>query len=453
MSINVNELINAARSIVKGEGDYILITKEELMETCKSFHETKKDIESRLEPKEPITEQPAASEPKETATVPVTYKSVKYGEADPNDSAGDIEMSNKPVYYVPVGDGLYRPTADRRIFLFHACLALYKAGLTNASYGDQYKYLIDNGFESYDICLAVKAKEADIVRMIGKETDDVPYYVRTKWVLCFGVERPWHPVHIKKLRAEKTIEQEQEEQNKKTIERIFAKEEGEQTSEEPKSLVGSKYYIKTIISEDETPINFNDYPNFLNVCVRKDGARGCGTSYPNLDAISNWLKEDTEASKVLPHKDLKSFTSWCADYQISARQFLAMFDRQYNAQLAFTKDLVNAINTRLGIEFLTATAKRNPRKQEDKPESNKEAKPTEPEYIRIIRRKLWSQRKWGITTIKKLFALLEPEVSRQQIIDTFHISEYELNNPCELTNATATEINKFCGKAVCYGRG
>ena len=461
MSISVNELINAARSIAKGEGDYILITKKELMDTCNSFHETKKEIGSRLEPREPITEQPVASKPEETTSVATSYRPVKYGEADPNDNAGDIEMSNKPVYYVPVGDGLYRPTLDRRIFLFHACMALCKGKKVNTSFGEQYEYLIECGFERYDICLAVKMREADVGRMIGKDNEDVPYYIRTKWSMCFDTHRPWHPVTIKKNNASKAIEQKQEEEDQATLKKLSNNEEQEETTAElaeettqkakANTLVGSKYYIKTIISENEGPVNFNNYPNFLNVCVRKEGARGCGTSYPNLDAISNWLKEDTEASKDFPLKDLKSFTAWCADYQISARQFLAMFDRQYNAQLAFTNDLVNAINTRLGVELLAATAKRNPRPKKENTDSSKTPTEEVPEHIAKIKQVLWGERKYGITTLRRLFSILESVASRQQVIDLFHIQENELTYPTELNKNTAIEINKFCGKSVAIG--
>ena len=443
--INISELLGAVKRIANGDDEFVLISNSELTEMCKQYHEKEK----RNTKQEIIKESPERQSPVETPTSS-EYKNIKRGEVDPNDMVGDIEMSNKPVYYVPVGDGLYRPTLDRRIFLFHACLALYKANLSTAAYGEQYKYLTDIGFESYDICLAAKLKEGDAIRMLGKENSDVPYYVRTKWSLCFDPERIWHPIHIKKARAEKIVEQKNAEHEKETLKRIFRKEDNEkpQDTEEPKTLIGSKYYLKTIISSGETPINFSDYPKFLNVCVREEGARGCGTAYPNLDVISKWLKEDTIATKDFPHKDLKSFTSWCKEYQISAKQFLAMFDRQYNAQLAFTNDLVNAINTRLGVEFLMATAKRNPRK---KNEDVNIAKPMEEEHVAKIKRVLWNEHKYSIQTLRKLFTILEGVATRQQIIDLFNIQDAELNCPTDLDKNTAIEINKFCNKSVAIG--
>lgn len=469
MSVNLSELVRAVTSITKGENDYILISKEELDSSIK---ELKSQLtEARLVKMESVPETPIQTKPEQpkeqkTEDKPVTeYKTVKYGSRDPNDIVGDIEMSNVPIYYVPVGDGLYRATADRRIFLFHACVALYKAHLTeeDVRYGDQFKFLVENGFEAYDICLATKMKIADAERMLNKNNDDVPYYVRTRWNMCFGRHCGWHPVHIKEQKKEEQESAIQTAKNIKTLKQAFEaedklkliKEKQEPVEEKPtdvaKSLVGTKYYIKTIISEDESPVDFNDYPNFLNVCVRKEGARGCGTSYPNLDAISNWLKEDTVVSKDFPLKDLKSFTAWCADYQISARQFLAMFDRQYNAQLAFTNDLVNAINTRLGVELLMATAKRNPRPKKEKTGSPKTSTAEVPEHVAKIKYVLWRERKYGITTLRRLFSILESVASRQQVIDLFHIQENELSYPAELDKNTAIEINKFCGKSVAIG--
>ena len=128
-----------------------------------------------------------------------------------------------------------------------------------------------------------------------------------------------------------------------------------------------------------------------------------------------------------------------------------MFDRQYNAQLAFTNDLVNAINTRLGVELLMVTAKRNPRPKKEKTGSPKTSTAEVPEHVAKIKHVLWRERKYGITTLRRLFSILESVASRQQVIDLFHIQENELSYPTELDKNTAIEINKFCGKSVAIG--
>ena len=175
MPIHLNTVFDAIHSIVKGEKDYLLISKDEYDSLTKKAA-TPVPAPAPMPPTPPPPPQPTP--PKE----PGKYKEIKFGTVDPFEQYNDAEPHNTPIYYVPVGDGLYRATQDRRIFLFHCCYALYKAGLTKeeTNYGEQVKYLTENGYHMFDICLAIKTKIKDISQMIGKENTDIPIYIRNK---------------------------------------------------------------------------------------------------------------------------------------------------------------------------------------------------------------------------------------------------------------------------------
>ena len=461
MPIYLNPVLSAINKIVNGETDYLLISKDEYDSLTKKAA-TPVPAPAPMPPTPPPPPQPTP--PKE----PGKYKEIKFGTVDPFEQYNDAEPHNTPIYYVPVGDGLYRATQDRRIFLFHCCYALYKAGLTKeeTNYGEQVKYLTENEYHMFDICLAIKAKIKDISQMIGKENTDIPIYIRNKWKMGFAPTCPWHPIQIKE---NKDIH----EANLKSLREVFGKEEKEPDTEtmkpeEPKEmpenvfpLIGSKYKLQVMRYTGEE-IDWDDPANHnVLICYFRDkGARGLGKAVLNMDAITRWIKEDESIRTNMPFKTGKDIADFFHQHKIPVKTFFEGIGVKWYTNIALSKDLCNKLNDQFSFEFVLNTAKKNytrGNKETPKKEPKKE-KPTppkekEPEYIRTIRRLLWSQRKWGITTLRKLLTILEPEVDRQEVIDTFKISEYELNHPTELTSNTAYTVNKFCGKAVCYGRG
>ena len=177
-----------------------------------------------------------------------------------------------------------------------------------------------------------------------------------------------------------------------------------------------------------------------------------------MDAITRWIKEDTAIRTNMPFTTGKDIADFFHQHKIPVKTFFEGIGVKWYTNIALSKDLCNKLNDQFGFEFVLNTAKKNYTRgnndtSKKAPKKENTPKKEEPEYIRTIRRLLWSQRKWGITTLRKLFMVLEPEVERQEVIDTFKISEYELSHPTELTSNTAYTVNKFCGKAVCYGRG
>ena len=457
MPIHLNTVLSTIHSIFKGEKDYLLISKDEydsLIKKATTPVPAPAPTPPTLPPVQPTL-------PKE----PGKYKEIKFGTVDPFEQFNDAEPHNTPIYYVPVGDGLYRATQDRRIFLFHCCYSLYKAGLTNeeTNYGEQVKYLTDNGYHLFDICLAIKAKIKDINQMIGKENTEIPIYIRNKWRMGFALTCPWHPVQIKE---NKDIR----EANLKALREVFGKEEKEPDTEsvkpaEPQEipenvfpLIGSKYKLQVMRYTGEE-IDWSDPTNHnVLICYFRDkGARGLGKAVLNMDAITRWIKEDTAIRTNMPFKTSKEIADFLHHHKIPVKSFFDGIGFRWYTNIALTKELCDKLNSQFGFEFVLNTAKKNyARGNKDTtkktPKKENTPKKEEPEYIRTIRRLLWGQRKWGITTLRKLLTILEPEVDRQEIIDTFKISEYELNHPTELTSNTAYTVNKFCGKAVCYGR-
>jgi len=456
MAIYLKTVIGAINSIVRGESEYLLVSKEE-------YDVLKRDAASPVPAPAPVPPTPAPP-PQE----PKKYKEIRFGDIDPFDTRNQIEP-NIPIYYIPVGDGLYRATQDRRIFLLYCCYTLFKNKLVDEDtfYGDQLKCLLDNGFHMFDICSAIKAKSKDIESMVTKDNNEaIPVYIRNMWKLGFAPTCPWHPTHINLAKLQNI----REEKSNEALRALFDEEDNKEkiktkpsedikvidTSAEP--LLGKKYKHSIMRFPNET-IDWTEEAN-KNVLVcyfRGNGVRGQGKAVLNMDAVTRWLSEDKTLRINTPFKNIKELNVFLNQHNLPVRAFIEGFGRKYATTLAFSKELCDTINSKVGFEFIANTAKKNVKvlSKENKPKApveEKKPKPQEPEYIRGIRRALWSERKWGITTIKKLMVTLEPVADRQQIIELFNISEYELNHPCELTMSTATAVNKFAGKAVCYGR-
>lgn len=478
MAIHLNSVITALTSLIKGDKQYLLMSQEE-------YDSLIKKATTPPPAPVPIPPKPQPAPVPTTPQEPRKYKEIKFGEVDLFDTENDHEPHNIPIYYIPVGDGLYRATQDRRIFLFHCCYALYKAGLVEKDtfYGDQVKYLTEHGFHLFDICLAIKAKQTDITRMFNYTANaDIPIYIRNKWVIGFAPTCPWHPIHIKEVKAQGLREEKSAEDLRKILDEEDARKEEKKVKPEPPKteephempenvfpLIGSKYKLQVMRFAGET-IDW-DLPDTHNVLIcyfRERGARGLGKAVLNMDAITRWLKEDTAVRANMPLKSSKEVADFFHSYKIPVKAFFEGIGIKWYTNLALSKELCDNLNNRFGFEFVLNTAKKNytrgsktsdqsndessidTPKEDTKPKEPK--KEPEPEYVRTARRLLWCERKYGITTVRKLFSVLEPELERQQIIDLFKVTEYELDHPCELTMGTAARVNKFCNKSVCYGK-
>lgn len=135
-------------------------------------------------------------------TITKEYTAVPLSKPDESDDYRDV-VQNPSCYYIPVGDGLYRPTMNRRGFLHFACKTLIQNRSTIIP--DQIDVLLKAGYQLFDICLAVKqdCKLVSSIRLREGE-DSLPPYFTQAWKSSFGELCPWHPARMARTRQEYT---------------------------------------------------------------------------------------------------------------------------------------------------------------------------------------------------------------------------------------------------------
>lgn len=367
------------------------------------------------------------------------YPEVAIGVPDLFDDPADIEITNTPVYYIPVGDGLYRPTYSKATFLGNACDILYKCEMVNKPFGTQFKFLIDHGFLPYDLCLALKSKEKDMLFMIGKDNDELPFYVKSAWNRCFGPKCEWHPL----CKKEKEEQEELTKQGIRELKKAFAVDPDEEAKPHRLSCNPDDFncppFVHHATREYTTePIDFKKYPNTLIVFTKSIGGRGKPMPSYNTTAITDWLRQYGPKG-TFPFTTMKDFAMWLRTIPISFTSFWKMFRTEactINTKL--TLEMCEAVNQKFGITILALPGS-VPTKTNTKSNQND-----------VIKNTLVLERKYSIRTLSHLFKILEKVVDRQVIIDVFHITEDELTHPSNLNTATATFINKYCSKQICF---
>lgn len=135
-------------------------------------------------------------------TITKEYFAVPLSKPDETDDYREV-VQNPSCYYIPVGDGLYRPTMNRRVFLHFACKTLIQHRSTIIP--DQIDVLLKAGYQLFDICLAVKQdyKLVNSIRIREGEETLPPYFVQA-WKSSFSDLCAWHPVRMARTRQEHT---------------------------------------------------------------------------------------------------------------------------------------------------------------------------------------------------------------------------------------------------------
>ena len=221
------------------------------------------------------------------------------------------EQEQNPIcYYIPVGDGLYRPTMDIRIFANAACSLIEKFG--NKHYGEQARTLTHAGFQFFDICLATKMRLKDFLMIYESTNDNLPPYVIQKWKVVFGEHCAWHPAQVRLERAKQT-----------EINSIFAEQQKENTDNplqtrfvfrhdyyhnpqknwrplQPKTAewLSERYFstetsnvLHSIIRENtDDPVQFKlpKYSKYL-LCYTKNVMHGRPRCSVNFDQFKTWI--------------------------------------------------------------------------------------------------------------------------------------------------------------------
>lgn len=118
------------------------------------------------------------------------YRQIEIGKPDPFDDVS-LVAQNPICYYVPVGDGLYRPTMDKRIFCAEACRVIRENG-DSTSISMNLNLLLKYGFQMYDICLAIKQdiKQVNLLRVM--DNNQIQPFLKQAWRTCFGVTCDWY---------------------------------------------------------------------------------------------------------------------------------------------------------------------------------------------------------------------------------------------------------------------
>lgn len=433
--INLTEFVKAISSLFKGDGDYILLSNEEYKQLIS-------------ESKPAVREEKNAALEQDNTTK--TYKEVALGKPDQYDDPADIEISNTPVYYVPVGDNLYRPTYSKAVFCKHACYTLFKSKMHKAYCGKQFNFLLENGYHVYDLCLAMKLKERDALIMTQKENENLPPFILSAWERNFGEKCKWHPVKL--LEDEKLAKQ--YEQDVKNLRKNFDNEYvyGDQTR------VNFNYppFIHHVSREfTNDPVDFKEYPNTLIVYTKNINGRGKPEPHYNINVIGEWMKKYAPKDKV-PFKHMTDFNLWMKAIPLSAAAFWRCFNvKSFNERRQISIEKCKPVNDKFGFDLfdLNVALKKESKKEQPKSPDTTHSEPDDPkqELEYKVRRELVKERKFGIRTLSRLFSILECVATRQEVIDMFHIREEELIHPSDLYNATALEVNQFCHKQVCIG--
>ena len=118
------------------------------------------------------------------------YQQIEIGKPDPFDYI-TLVIQNPICYYIPVGDGLYRPTMDKRIFCTEACRVIREAG-DSISMAENLNVLLQHGFQMYDLCLALKQSIHNVNSIRILDNTDVPPFLKQAWHSCFGVTCDWY---------------------------------------------------------------------------------------------------------------------------------------------------------------------------------------------------------------------------------------------------------------------
>jgi hypothetical protein len=304
---------------------------------------TKEDYENLLKEKEST----------ETKNI---YREITIGVPDLFDDPNDIEQSNTPVYYIPVGDGLYRPTYSKATFLENACTVLYDHAMFNESFGSQFKFLIDHGFLPYDLCLAIKEKEKNMLFMIGKTNDELPHFVRSAWLRCFGPNCDWSPLKKEKDKIVDTITK----NGIKELKKAFGVDENKvpghhRLTADPNQFNYPPFIHHVTREYTDDPVDFTKYPNVLIIYTKVQSGRGKPLPSININALGKFIKQYGPKDK-LPFTTTEAMKQWMHTIPLSFSGFWKSFGYPgYTTYTRISSKACDRVNTQLGIEFIAPT--------------------------------------------------------------------------------------------------
>ena len=442
--VNITEIAQVISCILKGEGNYVLLSGDEY---------------NKLTAQQKVIEEPKQEIKQVRVVRTKKYREVELGKPEKYDDPADVEVSNTLVYYIPVGDGLYRPTYSKSTFLKFACADLNANGMLNETCGNQFRFLVDYGYLPYDICLATKMKERDALAMIYKTNDGLPPYVKSAWDRCFGEHCEWHPSNLEAEERVAAIPK----QTVTRLRELISEEDQPTKAKNTHKVKSDKFdyppFIHHVMREFTTePVKLKDYPNTLMVYTKNISGKGKPQVCLNISVIGEWMKLHAPKD-MIPFKRMADFAQWMKTIPISNQAFWRAFgfDQGPVTTRSISADRCNPVNERLGFKLFDVDCPASENKQDkgiivDTDPIDNETEPPN-ELLQIsVKQTLICAPKYSIRTLSRLFSVLEPVASRQDVINLFHIQDDELNSPSCLNNATSIEVNRFCGKQVCYGK-
>ena len=404
------------------------------------------------------------------------YPEIDIGKPWEFDDPGEQEH-NPICYYIPVGDGLYRPTMDLRIFAKEACKFL-EPYHNDEKYGEQTRLLINKGFQIFDLCCAMKMHLKDFVTLAHNEADDLPPFIVNKWKRVFSVNCSWHPEELKKNEdlRQRYSKKDKELTISKVLENLNNKAKSEEPVSEPTKAPEvrilspstplkpksdewlTKHYltdftsgVKYSIVRDNSPdaVNFKDkkYKDYL-LCFTKQKGLGkplCSINKTQFVKYMQYLYEENCITFTG-----KEFYNWMVELQIPGSSLGSIFGRT----TVFLKGnlipgMDKRINDFLGFDIIATETKEVPVKTKKSRTYKVSLDPIEvKKFLKTFDENYFIDIREFLRVLKDKF-----KCTNSSIRILFGIQLYEMYNSDiypdgMFSKVTIQRINEFVGKNI-----